>query len=683
MSMMLSRPESSELLLSLSAALNEFVNGFDLTPERNIVVHCFDSTVDDWATLPAAWHRPLDGDIVLNMGTVFKSLLERESHFSTTLFQTRDGRYEADEDLIARTARSIRAISASADRAGTRYQTFLDAEGVRYNPRPVANTHRALRENLRTPSGRLPAEYLQATLFAILLHETGHATFSQYITEDWFTELTPYERKIMTVFEELRCERQQLGRVGLGGALIRRAADVVVDPTRVAADIAASRDEGGKVHIPNLALNSTLCLGRISYDVFLEREVATLARLVETTVGDDRYEQMRLLWDEFSGIRELDPAAMTSVVRRWAELFPSARDGSRVHSSVGDLVEPPESPGDDSAGGGAGEDDGGFEEEETLALPGLADELAEEVRRSGASAEEFPDDDNHTYGPADRKPSATSHAEAERASKFRSEGVTFHTPHTEDLLASKKLAQELRQLNVSVRGRVLATSKTPPGRLRGRAMVQRAADRSQGRTSEAEPWRRVRRTVDVNPPLTVGIMTDTSGSQEWATEFSSRLAWILARAVSEINGRVAAVTFGSEVRIVQRPGEHQKRRMQVEANADTELFDTAMGSLDTMLRLVGGAGTRIVFVVTDGVLVQDDGLEMAKAADWVTDLTRSGCLVVWVTRHHGYRAFGRPTTPEGATPLRVNHKQVAEDPRPAIDQVVHTIKQAMARQRTR
>jgi hypothetical protein len=550
-------------------------------------------------------------------------------------------------------------------------------------------------------------ESIVTTTRAVLVHESGHAVFSQHITGKWYAELTPYRKNILSTFEELRSERQQLQRIGTGAAVLRFAADVVVDPAQVVQDILAERDATGDIHVPNLALNSTLCLGRVLYNVYLTREVTKLAGLVEDIVGIERYRKMNMIWERYSSIRESDPETMVQCVNEWAELFPSDEGNEGMKSSVvkiiiaappsddkGDGDESGENSGDgpdsDGADGdpsdssskadkkpGEGKSGEGHSDAEVLELPGLADDFAEAVEEAAEAVAEFPSDNNHVFSPKDCKPSRVSYDIAVGETQ-RNKHMMYSMPVTSsDRQLAKKLGQELQNLNISNRGKFVVASAIPPGRLHSRGMMQQAADRSAGRLSVAQPWKRTVRKVDLNPPITVGILTDVSGSQSWATQFSSRAAWIIARAASEVNGKVAAATFGEEVLITLRPGERPETRVEVQANGMTEMFDHAMGAIDTLLNLLNGSGTRILFVATDGEMVENQGTEMRKTAAWVTRLTKAGVVVVWITPDPHDTTYGLPNTPKHAVCVPVNKHRVGRDPKEAIDQIIGVLKKEM------
>lgn len=716
MSLYMARPSTPDHLLSLSKALSDFVNTFDMAPKRDIVVYCFDSTLPTWEQEPAAWHRPTHGDIVINLGIAYKSILTKK-HEDTRhggeicqpyLDSFKKGPGDAqtiNARQLSKVVELVKSMTATAY-SGKKYYTY-DHHGA-FNRAPLTRVHRGLRGALQIsldeerifPTVELT---IARTIMAMLLHETAHSVFSQYITEPWLRKLNGYERQVMVMFEELRAEDQQLRRISTGTSLLRYAADVVVDPGKIAEDIRKKRDEDdGEINIANFALNSTLTLGRLGYGIFHEREVRGLVDLTTDLVGSDRYEHMHSIWKQFRDVRETNPERMTKCVQEWVKLFPSASDGSNTRSSIARM---PKMPGDGGEGETESEEessesspsdtgsssipgdseetsdskDGGSGDakEETVDLPGLPDSVEDEMKKASETAEDQPEETNKDYSKRSRTPSQLGYAKASHANGSGSHRVRREKPSAADLNMASKLSRELENLNLSERGKFVLPSATPPGRLRPRAMVTQAADRANGRSSTAMPFKRAKHTHDFNPPLTAGILTDVSGSQSWAEMFSARTAFILSRAISSINGKVAAATFGDDVVITTQPGEHPIDLMIVSADGGTEQFDHAAGTLDTILRLTTGSGIRLLFVITDGDMVKSG--EMRRTAEWVDTFHKAGVSVIWITPAELDREYyGYPTTPKNATAMQVDRYKVRKDPSTAINQVARTIKKSFA-----
>lgn len=271
------------------------------------------------------------------------------------------------------------------------------------------------------------------------------------------------------------------------------------------------------------------------------------------------------------------------------------------------------------------------------------------------------DYDEQDYGPSELVPSRISYSKAKHR---RPAGDTADAiergremePSGVDHNLANHLSKALENLNIYDVGKFKVREVAPPGRMKSRAAVQQSAERALNLPQVARPWSRTKRTFDINPPLTIGVMTDVSSSQGWAEKISAELSWILSSAVSKIGGRVACVSFGMGVTITQRPGELAKNAQVVRADNGGELFDMGAGTLDYMLNLVNGSGTRMLFVLTDGRFGVDDQLK--RAAKWVKTLTDRGVYVVWVTpdptcneplesREVGWDDSNLPVTPEG------------------------------------
>lgn len=247
--------------------------------------------------------------------------------------------------------------------------------------------------------------------------------------------------------------------------------------------------------------------------------------------------------------------------------------------------------------------------------------------------------ESHDYGPKDRTPSRISYNKAEHRHPPKGniqdelDRGRILAPSPLDYNMATDLAKVLENLNITDRGKFTVSTQAPPGRLRSRAAMQQAAERSLRLPASAEPWRRTKHTVDLNPPLTVGIMTDVSGSMGWAEKFVAEFTWIVQHAVSTINGRAAALAFGNGATVTLRPGERMQYAQVIPANGGGEEFDMGAGTLDTMLNLVDGQGTRMLFVVTDGHFVFEN--MMPKSRAWIKQLRAKGVHIIWVTPDTG------------------------------------------------
>lgn len=842
---------SSGELLALSSALTQSVNAADLSAERNIVVYAF-SPMDapDWEDLPPIWHQYDGATICVNMGkfanvmtaaslkpgqdpeTVIRKFMQydSETRANMTRRQAPNGVWH-----LAPSREMIEDVSRNVD---NRMHPHDDEEYTTYraggivNPRKVENIHSNLsyrisdRFSYRGVHANDP-NLLYNLLVGAIIREAGYAVFNQpVVRSDWYARATGYQRNIITVLEELRVERQQVKRInGVDHVptesrnLIRTALPVVGNIQQVIGDMLATVSSGGEegMSVANVALNSSLILGRVPVKTLMPYEVETIRDHVDNYVGKDRLEAMDDIWAEYVEITNANEANIMPLVRRWEALFPSADDGSNAKSSVapadgqpqegegegegdpqqgegkdgdegegegqasgqgkGDQDGEGEGQGDGSGGqegegegkdgqgkgegadgekgdekgdgdGGKGGDgkygeteqqdgnknlkqdsgeanggtkgahatgigskntsgvnsdtDPGAPKDEIINLPGAKKSLEADMK----SAKDGPIDTirnaEHSteWSPRDRTPSRISYGKAKHrepavgsAAKDAIARGREIEPTNMDFTIAKELSKVLENLNVYDRGKFTTAQYTPPGRMKSRAAVQQAAERKLQLPAQAKPWARTVRTVDMNPPLTVGVMTDISGSMGWAEQLSAKIAWILQHAVSTIAGRVACVAFGEGTTITLRPGEKMHNAQVVAANNSGEEFDMGVGTLDTMLNLEHGTGTRMLFVITDGYFVFENMMEKSRA--WIDALTNKGVHIVWITPDdEAMRPFaqrpnvgrGFPQTPDKVIPVsaerlehvsRYDSRETEQETRKLIQAVANEIQKAV------
>lgn len=219
----------------------------------------------------------------------------------------------------------------------------------------------------------------------------------------------------------------------------------------------------------------------------------------------------------------------------------------------------------------------------------------------------------------------------------------------EPTLDEKHLARRLRRIlekaQLPDRATELRDMPTPPGRMRGREAMVGAAQRAQRMPVTAKPFRtRVNRFVEA-PPIHLGVMVDISGSMGWATSVMTSVCWAFGSAMSRLDGRSAAVTFGHDVAAVTYADEVPKRVSQIAATGTGHHFEQGFLALDGALELVNGRGARVLVVVSDG---HYGAKESNAAALAVRRLKRAGGITVWID------ASGGGDIPRDAVPVIIN-----------------------------
>lgn len=752
MSTYMARPKTSEDLKPIASALTEMVNYAHLAVSDDIVVYFFDSSVDDWMSLPAAWYNPATREIAVNYSKMIagsaaiqKELSDIYNYRRRTILTGLETVEDYPEDkrlqiklgsefskqftgdiakLISNTTHLYKRapLSGSADIRNQLFKVlgkkYASIAFKMYSPMSYESAHESLvAETIRT-------------IFGVIIHETGHALTAEYLIDPWWRKLDPVSREIITMFEELRCEAMQVQRTqwnteikapydtynnSLASFLVRSAADLVVDPAKIAEDIKNVSDEDGAIYAGNIALSSTLILGRQTYGVFSVDEVKELHDLVETVVGKDRIREMYSIWIDYIQVDELTEEIALGYVNRWLDIFPktsmkssvapvfdsmkdfgvsessgmtietedemvSSEDGSSTAKNAeSDLLDRDE--GDDGQHGE--EDDKGEEDrlddededEDMVKLPGIVEVIEKE---SSSTTGEIARNADESASASAIKPtlSTESYRLSEKQTKRWSANIKSAPVEPEDRAMANRLYHTLQRIYLSGRGKRTYSTKIPPGKIRARAAVQNAAYRKVNSPAvhEVEQWSRTKLTISDNPELAVGIMTDCSGSQNWAEMFSARTSWILSSAFRRVHARTASVAFGEMCYITTKPDSVNTELKIVPAVEMTERFDQGAGTLDQMLKLTSNVGVRVLFVITDGHFVTDPEPEVSQM--WIDQLISAGCHVVWITPDYYHS-----DTPENVYNITVEKSTVASDPQKVIEKIMQYVERQLSNEK--
>jgi uncharacterized protein with von Willebrand factor type A (vWA) domain len=405
-----------------------------------------------------------------------------------------------------------------------------------------------------------------------------------------------------------------------------------------------------------------LAYGRFMIGVATEAEVSEIHLLAKTIVGDDTVDFLQeILGEAIQLSHEYNfrfEAQLAALAREWLELLgvdPDEElpknivmvvcDSSDAHGdddddgegasakSDGDGDDEGKSKdGDDESEGKDGDDDGDEggssstgEHGETKGGDGELAEVMQSALRKAADAAA-----DHDIVP-DATPKLTTPAAMAKVfnGKPSRSNVEERPPSNKLRIQSRKLATTLETLSLPSITRTKVPSLVPPGRLRGREAVRKAADEQRGAMTASTPWERSKRRRTTNKPVIVGVMTDVSGSMRWAQTFVADFAWVLATAGVHIGARTAAVTFGDHVTPITKPGDVPRNVLERYANGGTEEFDHAAAAIESVLHLrAQNAAAKVLFIVSDGHLVK--AREVERAQMWIRDWTRAGTHVFWL-----------------------------------------------------
>ena len=476
-------------------------------------------------------------------------------------------------------------------------------------------------------------EFPRAT--GAILHEAFHARFSRWDIIQTSKELEADEFKALILLEESRIEKFGVALDKNYRSFLRAVAlDLVIGDL----DVDTIKD----LNVATSAQLVGLVQARVIAGILSADEVAEIIKAIRTVLGEDAFIELSEIADKFQQhsnhfvVEKSYPLA-----KRWAEIV---RD---LQKEKGE--QPQEESQTSSASGSSSE----ISDELREVLEALA-ESSENVEM--AASQELYDQETQERWDEEVKERAEEAKEREKAlnsakSVFEGEEVdesedssasTSETlgrgtysrlvetrnPESSERRAAVLVARMLEKAKYRERDVIELTSKIPQGKLRTRAAMQNAAQKSRGLLATADEWsRRVRKHTD-EPTLNVGVMVDISGSMRAAMQPMATTAWVMSEAVRRVQGKTAMVYYGQDVFPTLKAGQHLDQVKVWTANDPTEKFDKAFTALDGALTLLNGRGARLLVVVSDGVYTDP---ETQKARKWMKRCEQAGVAVLWLT----------------------------------------------------
>ncbi|MFJ9381842.1 hypothetical protein [Streptomyces sp. NPDC101455] len=508
-------------------------------------------------------------------------------------------------------------------------------------------------------------------------HEAAHAAHTQFAPT---AKDDPKAVKWATILEEPRIEHQLLKRRAGDRIFLRSSARHVL--------LDGASGEHTEESVAAAVHQAILVLGRAAAGVFDEDEVKPLASQIERIVGADVLNELHSIFDWLFDLEDGDQHGLLALGGRVAEL---AQDDAEEEQTSG---RGSATGGSESGGGGAGTGDqsgtangnsggqstaGGAGDAIAVLLPcgsytqGDLPEDRPKKAEGGAGPQEGATADQAQPGlsVADvlvaaiaeaavrearaktvvllpPRPDATGRQAAHKAAQqvFPSAGVgaapievTQATPDDDALRYARVLLRSLSKAQYRDVHRTTRPEFAPPGRMIMRDVVRRSAQIAARSEITAKPWQRTTRRQADNPPLTVGISLDVSGSMDAWTGPVAATGWALADSVSSpaLAGRIAAVAWNGAASPLIAPGRRPRTIPVPKAGGGSNGCPNSLYALDGALNLTGQEGARAVVVITDGALPNQDAIQKA-----VDHLTRAGVLVLWALVNP------RGWTPKGA-----------------------------------
>lgn len=203
-----------------------------------------------------------------------------------------------------------------------------------------------------------------------------------------------------------------------------------------------------------------------------------------------------------------------------------------------------------------------------------------------------------------------------------------------DVARMRAVMKALQQAQYREIHKSLHSSATPPGRLQLREAMNRDAQVSSRQSITAEPWKQTRRRDVENPPLTLGIATDISGSMDkWQREVAS-YTWAVSNAVKNLQGKVGAVAWDTNTYDWLDPNRFSKELTTYTCYGGSSGCAGAIKASDGLMNLSFGEGVRVLVVITDGEL----GNTNAAIQKEINLLASRGVIVLWLlTSTRGFK----------------------------------------------
>jgi hypothetical protein len=467
-------------------------------------------------------------------------------------------------------------------------------------------------------------EFPKAT--GAIFHEACHARFSTWSLPDAQRRLTPQQFQAMVVLEESRIESLGAKTIPDNKAFLRSCAMEIV--------LGDMSEESVKETSTTRQASQAMALAyaRVDAGILESSDIDPLRPVIDAIVKETTREALRDIWREFQSCRpEHDLERMYELAIEWDRL----------------VEEQAEENGDSQ----------GQQNEMMEALgQALADALAEAAEEAGFGASDELSD-QQTQEEYEAKVEQTNSKSQERRDHQKEAGKVFgkgtgpgeaktnsrlyesRKPTAEERVSAVKIGQALEKAKYRDRVRIEASSATPPGRLRTRALVQANAYRARGVFVETEPWNRIQRKHTDDPNLTIGVMVDISGSMASAMNPMASAAWVLSEATRRVQGKVSMVYYGSDVFPTLKAGQHLENVNVYTAPDGTEKFDQAFKALDGSLDLLNGSGARLLVIVSDGEYTVE---ERSATRKWLNRCSKAGVGVLWLAAgHYGTTAEGR------------------------------------------
>jgi len=199
------------------------------------------------------------------------------------------------------------------------------------------------------------------------------------------------------------------------------------------------------------------------------------------------------------------------------------------------------------------------------------------------------------------------------------------TPTASDISRLRAITLALKKAQYRDVSKTYLHSQTPPGRLIIREAMNREAQVASNQAITATPWKQTRRREVDNPPITLAVASDISGSMSVYQKEVSSFSWAVATAVRQLMGKVGAVAWNGKPYQLIKPNTAPKQIPYYTARGGSDGLPESIKVLDGMMNLSFGEGVRVLAIITDGELPNNDLIQQR-----ITELANRGVITLWI-----------------------------------------------------
>ena len=211
--------------------------------------------------------------------------------------------------------------------------------------------------------------------------------------------------------------------------------------------------------------------------------------------------------------------------------------------------------------------------------------------------------------------------------------IRDEAPTNADISRSRAISTAIEKAQFRDISRTVTASQLPPGRLSIRQTMNRAAQIASRQEITATPWNQTRRREIDNPPITLAIATDVSGSMGIYQREVSSFTWAFANAVSRLKGKVGAVAWNTESHELIAPNKRYEKIPVSNAIGGSTGLPNAIYALDGLMDLSFGEGVRVLAIITDGSLPTTSQIQRK-----IDKLSGYGVQIIWIlTKRNGWK----------------------------------------------